>query len=238
MKRSVEVYWTPWTQGLNGHPFIASHTLTQPPTPMISAIVEARKGTEYLKCPAVVEACKNAFVVRSPVDMQFTINHDTKQLTTDRFGQDFYDNQINNRSIRSNVDGPFLMSIFPRVLFYAKEPVEMEQSDMFILPAPANVKTIPGRFDISKWVRPVEWAIEIDRSVTALSLKAEDPLYMVRFTTTDNLPVKLVRVQQTPELVFTVNSLLTVKEYRPFLSLRKLYSLSKDNLKGFWGRHK
>ena len=234
MKRYVEVYWTPWTQALNGHPFIASHVLTQPPEPAISAILEVRPDVEYTKCPAVVEVCKNAFIVRSPVDMQFTVDHDTKQLTTDRFGQKFYDTEINNRSSRSNTNGPFLMSIFPRVLFYAKDSVELEQFDMFVLPAPANVKTIPGRFDISKWVRPVEWAVEIDPSVTTLSLKARDPLYMVRFITKDNLPVKLIRVQQTPDLVFTVNSCLTVKEYRPFLSLRKLYSLSRDHLKGFW----
>jgi hypothetical protein len=234
MKQYVEVYWTPWTQGLGNHPFISSHVLTQQPDPIISAIIKERPDAGYTKCPAFVDACRNGFVIKSPVDINITLDHSKKTLTTDRYGQDFYECEINNRGDQSSPSNPFLMSLFPKILFYAKEPVEVEQLDLMVLTAPANVKTIPGKFDISKWIRPVEWAIEVDHSVTTLSIKTGDPLFMVRFKTLGNIPVKLVRVNQTIELGATVNAFLSVKKQRPKLKLKQLYELSKNYLEAFW----
>lgn len=234
MKQYVEVYWTPWIQGVSKNPFVASRILVQQPDPIISAIIKERPDAGYTKCPAFVDACRNGFIVRSPVDINMTLDHGEKAVTTDRYGQDFYDSEINNRGNQSDSNNPFLMSLFPRILFYAKDPVEIEQLDLLVLPAPANVKTIPGKFDISKWMRPVEWAVEIDQAITTLSIKVGEPLFMVRFNTQDNVPVKLVRVTQTSELVAAVNTCVSVKEYRPKLGLKKLYGLSKDYLEAIW----
>lgn len=238
MKQYVEIYWTPWLPGPSKRILVPLHLLTQQPDSLISVVAKERPGAPYIKCPAFIDACRNGFVVKSPVDINIALDHETKTITTDRYGQEFYDCQIENRGHQSNPNNPFLISLFPRIVFYAKESVEMEQSDLIILPSPENVKTVPGKFDISKWIRPIEWAIEVDRTVSVLSLKAGDPLFMVRFKTQNNLPVKLIRVDQSPELVITVDAFTFAKNYRPNLSFKNLYELSKSYLEGFWRRHK
>lgn len=241
MKQYVEVYWTPWTSwehGFDKHPFVVSHVLVQQPDPLISAIADARPDALYVKCPAFNEVCRNGFVVRSPVDINIALNHEEKIVTTDRYGQAFHNEEIDNRWKQSNPSNPYLLSLFPKIVFYSKEPVEMEQLDLVVLPAPANVKTIPGKFDISKWVRPVEWAVEVGRTVDNISLRAGDPLYLLRFNTQNNVPVKLIRVNQTHELTAIVTASISVKHYRPKLGLKKLYALGRNYLEAFWRSQK
>lgn len=241
MRRYVEVYWTPWIHNDIGRNSLAhvANLIVQPPQPIISEIAKNRIGKPmYLRCPAFVGSCHNAFLIKSPVDINIKINDDNS-VTTDRYGQEFYDLYIGNREHQTAKENPFLMHTFPSILFFAKESVEMEMMDPILVNSglSRNVRIVPGVFNIYKWVRPIDFTFEVIDRTAPLVFKVDDPLFMVRFKTKNNLPVKFVRVPFNLELKNFVNSFVLTKKIRPFLPLKDLYDLAK-NYVDFWWRKK
>jgi hypothetical protein len=92
MKKYVEVFWCPWS-----HTMPVMQTLFAAPKPIFSVLSTKRKDAKFLKCPALKETLKNEFVIAAPFDLNITINKDTQEIFTDRFGQEFYNAFIINR---------------------------------------------------------------------------------------------------------------------------------------------
>lgn len=239
MKRFVEVYWTPWINNRGMVENHADHLLIQEPQPVLSEIAKERpKLPNYFRCPAFVKSCQNAFLIRSPVDVNVTIKNNS-EIYTDRYGQGFYNTHIENKQHHSDPLNPFLMSAFPECVFYSNEPVEMETLDPFLLHSNVsrNVRLVPGCYDISKWVRPVEYAFEVIDQHQPLEFKVGSPLMMIRFKTKHNRPVKLVRVMFDSKIEDMVKASTTLKMFRKNLSLEKLYGLAASYLEA-WRKSK
>lgn len=231
MKRYVEVFWTPWyvKGGLNSALTSPLHLLTQEPKPLVTWVCEQRANSFYLKCPAVIESMKNCFVVTAPFDLNIKFDLQNYAVYTDRFGQDFFETYVN---LRNKPDGyPALISLPPAFLFYAKESVKVQVDDLPIITSDSskNTKMIPGEYDIGKWVRPLDWTFEFT-GVDYINVKMGDPLFTVRFKTKNDLPVKLIRVEPTANLINKVVACTAVKGYVQGLSLKTLYELAKNYL--------
>lgn len=237
MSKTVEVFWTPMVTPLGNQWEVAGmHLLIQEPEPLITAIGRERKEARYLDCPAFIDMCRNVFVVRAPVTFNFKIDTPTQRVGIDRFGQTFGESFVSGRFQEAAVGGPNLVTLPPKILFYAKEPVTIEQMDVPVLASPLTqvTKVIPGRFDISKWIRPVEWSCEVLREVDVLNIVEGTPILCVRFVTKDGAPVKLTRVQQTDELVNMTMACTGVKTLKPGLKLAQSYELAKDYIAAWW----
>lgn len=227
-KNYVEVYWTPWTQDRSMARFSPFYLMMQEPSPLLTEISKERLGIPaYMKCPAFLRACQNSFLIRCPMDINITINSD-RTVSTDRYGQDFFELFIGPRSNQTHEDNPYLMDTFPEYLFYANDSVEMEMLDPIILHGRVsqNVRVIPGKFDISKWIRPIQYAFEVIDSSRPLEFRAGDPLFMVRFKTKDDLPVKFIRTSQDREMNIVASACVGLKDFRPRLSLAKMYEIA------------
>jgi DNA-binding LytR/AlgR family response regulator len=111
----------------------------------------------------------------------------------------------------------------------------METCDLFLMSSQVsrNIRIIPGRFDIGKWIRPVEFAFEVLDKTEPLEYKVDTPLFMVRFFTANDAPVKLTRVIHTAEIELAIQACTTVKQYRPFLPLKQLYKLGESYIKAW-----
>lgn len=232
MKRYVEVYWTPWFVHLDNKTVDHSlNLLFQDPEPLVTWAHRLKKHAAYLKCPSVLDSMKNCFVITSPFDLKITVNRQTNQVTTDRFGQNFFDAYIMPRPHQSAPDGTFLLTLPPHLMFYSDESLVMQVSDLPIITSQStkNVKLIVGQFDIGQWTRPVEWAVELVEGDEILMRKG-DPLFIVRFNTLNNVPVKLVRVDVTDALKQKIVACAGVKKYIKNLKLHQLYALAKSYL--------
>jgi hypothetical protein len=85
-----------------------------------------------------------------------------------------------------------------------------------------NGYIIPGSYDISKWFRPVNAALQFyDNSDKMIISEKNDPLMYINFKTHDN--VKLKRFIVTPEMEDIVYAATTYKRYDPNRSLSYLY---------------
>lgn len=238
MSNHVEVFWTPYPPYKTYAEFVEGgdaeyvQVLTQEPENLLVKMAKERNGSPYIKCPAFQEYAKNTFIVASPYTVEITFDKIAGGYATDSLGQDFIDRHIFSREHQNQQGFPFLASIFPNLLFYAKEPVVIETQDSVVFSSTASrkFKVIPGKFDISKWIRPIELAMELQEHLTVLPIKTGDPLFSVKFITEANKPVKLIRVPLTNELMRFVHGCDQVKKVRPNLKFKELYKLAENFL--------
>jgi len=234
MSRYAEVFWTPWfvNTGFDQdirHPL---EMLMQTPRSAISLLQEHRHGNEYLKCPAVTDALKNVFIVQAPFDLNVFYDAKLNRTSIDSLDQEFYDHFIHFRPRPRN--HPPTMSIPPFVLFYSHDPVIAISQDVPIFSSEAtrNTKHIIGQYDISKWIRPVDWSFELAFG-NEVRIKRGDPLFSIKFQTKNNVPVKLTRIKVTKDLYETVSACVRIKKFKPNIKLKEVYEIAKDYL-SFW----
>jgi hypothetical protein len=230
MNRYVEVFWTPFVVNPSDSPL-----LYLKPKPFFPILAEARKGADYLKCPALVDSFQNDFVICAPYDLNVICESKTKSVFIDRFDQNFFNDNITNRWGVSNEELPPLIHMPPRYLFYSFDNVSIELADLPIIKSDfsSNAKIIRASYNISKWYRSTEVAFEVIDSSKPVTLKAEQPMCLVRFQTPNNVPVKLTRVEFTPELEQRASACMKFKTRRPNMKLDKLYELAAEFIQLF-----
>ena len=237
MSRYVEVFWTPWYvfEPSDAFRFSALAAVVQKPKPALNVLQASRSGSAYLKCPAVIDLMQNTFIIEAPFDLNVTIDRQQRVAEIDRYGQEFFDKFVLYRDKENATHNPSLLSLPPRYLFYTKEPVMLQTSDLPIITSSTSINTrlIPGIYNIGKWVRPVDWTVEVLQN-NQINMKRGDPLFAIRFITKDNIPVKLTRVEITEDLVKKVYRCADIKTYLPGLKLKEAYEYVKD----FMGRGK
>ena len=90
-----------------------------------------------------------------------------------------------------------------------------------------NFSIIPGEFDISKWIRPINCAFEVFDTPTTISFKREQPLFMVKFETFNNETIQLKQKIINQDIASAGLSCLTVKDFLPNKNLNYLYKIAE-----------
>ena len=226
MKKFTEVFWAPWRDTCNAEDLWVD-TMYLPPTPLMGVAhntIEDAQG-HLFQCPSVKGIIKNDFIIKAPLDLTLTFS-ENNTINTDRYGQNFYDKAINNRS---TPNGVVIMTTVPNYIFFSKDDVEMSVLDLPIISSESskNIKMIPGKYSISKWARPVNFTFTVVDKTQPVKLTAEDPIFAVRFHTPDNIPVKMTRFELTQDTINNTFSMVNLKNYRQLLPLPKLYELAE-----------
>ena len=208
------------------------------PEPLLNLIVQERdKNAAYLKCPAFTNYYKNCFLIRSPFDLTITVDPTTNALRTNEYNQEFYNKFILDRLVNNATYRMISLRIF--YLFYSEREVlfQLLSPTMHKTELLNNINMIQGEFDISKWIRPIEFSFEVLDTTKPLQFKRGDPLFYIRFATDET--VKLVRKPMTEELSYVNNACLGIKDIvhqqtldQRYDSARSLISLYKDKLFG------
>lgn len=218
----IKVNWYPSLQNIKNN-IIHSETniVYIPPEPAYKYFLEKYKNAKYIKCPAFSDYLKNTFIIRSPYDFVVTIDRTLGTALTDRYGQNFYDNNIE----ATVIEGNFVLQLPPRMIFIpqGKESVMITSMPLIIDPNPLSI--IAGTFDISKWVRPIVVAIQI-HDEEKIVFKRGDPLMMVKFTSSNNDSIKLEQGIFDEKVMMLVNACLSVKNTNPYLNLKSLYKMA------------
>ena len=204
----MKVYWTPFnlyeeTQSVQIS-FIE-------PTPVYAEISKQREASAFLNCPAFLETCKNTFVIKSPWTFKVNIDRKNKYVLTN-LPQYLYDEFVWNRGHEISDNDPYLISLPPRYVFYSYDDIEMEIIPCFLTNTIENIRVIPGRFNISKWIRPMDFACEIIDDNKEISFKENDPIFCVRFYTKNKEKVVLERVEPSTRLHKTMKACTQLKK--------------------------
>jgi hypothetical protein len=196
--------------------------LYKEPRPLLMDVLPERgpdNPHDFFACPAFHKHCQNMFVVRSTVDAHvglvpegFTAQDEHSKLT----GQMFSYMHPTRKGFRT-------ILFDHRMLFFAEESIQLSTYPAYLhrTEVQSKLQYIPGAYDISRWLRPLQGTYEVHDSVKTLKIQENDPLYYVKFDT--YLKVRLRRFVVTPELHGIVHGCVHYKLFRPQSSLERVY---------------
>lgn len=181
----------------------------------------------FLKCYGLLEFCKNTFVVRAPIDITLNIDREKGYATTNACDQEFFDRCLKLRWEETSPNDRFTFTIFPSYLFYTTESTTIETLPLVLTHTKTSENTLfmPGRFNMYKWVRPVDFSCEVIDDTKPIVFKRGDPLFMIRFSPDSGKTVELERTTKTKELVELVTKCVGLKKVIPFTPLEKAYKI-------------
>ena len=176
----------------------------------------------YMDCPAFLKSVQNTFVVRCPWTSKLTVDYSNGTFVNEQGQRDEIAEHFTPKpTSRTNP----MFNVYHNFLFFCEDDLEITTSPAFLhnTEFQSNCTYIPGTFNIAKWFRPIEGAFEMKHRFQTLDIAMGDPLYYIKFNTTDS--IKLVRFDLTPELWNMTQGCVNHKKYQPNKSLTYLYKL-------------
>jgi hypothetical protein len=192
--------------------------------------LQSRKDVTFIKCPAVTDFMKSTYVFRSPMDLniEIEVSDQFSKVFCNNISQDFFDTMVDMRFLepeeRGNSPYPLIGIDFLNT-FTCDSSVKMQVFPAFMHYNDFTSKTtvIPGEYDISKWVRPVELVFEIRNKKEYIEIKKGDALAYFKFNADE--PVKLENDTTPWNEIVACNDLRNANKFRP---LKERYKSYKD----------
>ncbi len=215
----MDVYWsTIYPMEVYGD----YNMLYKQPMPLLPDLLPDRgpeNPHDFFACPAFHRHAANTFVVRSTVDAHVGISRegfaplDERSKITAQLFSYMHPTRKGYRTILFD----------HRMLVFSEKPLVMATYPAFLHRSEVQEKLVyvPGAYDISKWIRPLQGTYEAPESLAALRIREDDPLYYIKFETTEK--IRLRRFQVTQELHGIVHGCVHYKLFRPMSSLQKVY---------------
>lgn len=219
----IEVYWSPWT---NMDIYDGMNLVYEDPYPLAkyyNSLMEKNNiHDNFLKCPAHVNYTKNIYCLPQPFEVDAILqNGQLIDIATNKASNLNHFYQIKSPSLTNKNT----INIHANWVFFSEEPLMLESMPAFMHNTGLQNSGfyVPGTFDISKWFRPLEGAIQLWDDANSIKCKVGDPLFYARFMTDEK--IKLRRFNLTPEIRDISKACMQVKRYRNIKNLDKLYEL-------------
>jgi len=196
--------------------------LYKEPLPLLPDLVTERgpeNPHDFFACPAFHRHSSNMFIVRSALDAYvgirpegFTALDEHSKLTGKLFS-----------FLHSTRKGYRSILFDHRMLFFAEQPLMLSTYPAYMHRTEVQAKLfyVPGSYDISKWLRPLQGTYEIPETEQSIRIRDGDPLYYVKFETTEK--IRLRRFQTIPELLAITHGCVHYKLFRPNSTLDRVY---------------
>jgi hypothetical protein len=146
-------------------------------------------------CPSFNNSLNNVYAIRSLYDYEFKIENSS--VTTNLYNQEFFDDHVLIRSIEKK-----FFTFYNQYVFFTEE----ETLDMYAYQYPFfeenNITErciiIPGKFDIGKWFRPLEFPFILKNNFNEFKVENDEILYYIKFDT--NKKIKFTQFKYTEKI--------------------------------------
>ena len=206
----------------------------KPYVSLSSDILKNRKDVTFIKCPAVTDFMKSTYVFKSPFDLNLNIEvtNNFSEVYIDNISQEIFDNIVDLRFLENQERGQSphpLIGIDFLSTFTCDTPVMMQVFPAFMHYNNFTSKTcvVPGEYDISKWIRPVELVFEVKNKRERIEIRKGDALCYFKFTAND--AIKLEKNFTPWEEITICNDLRNKNKFRP---LKERYESYKEHKNG------
>ena len=174
----------------------------------------------YTDCPVWSHKANRTYVMRSPIDFEFVVGeHDVSPTNCPTKDFIHLDDGWNNLN-------PVIQLSMPVLVAWTKHKniwVDIDSSPYTALKN--NFIIIGGQWNISRWNRPISFAIQVVDRRKPVRVKRGDPIYYVTFRSSDlNEKFSLVREDHVPDEVFRRSIQNTgIKKLFPGMSSKFLF---------------
>ena len=152
------------------------------------------KTTEIELCPSVKDYTKNTFSLKSIYDYNFEIDKDSN-VSSMLYNQKFFDNHV---VVRSNIDKCF--SFTQNLIFFTEDKSLNISVGVFPYLEDNHItKTcmlIPGKMDIGKWFRTIEFAFYLKSNYTKFEIEEDEIYQYIKFDTENKIIFKQFKANE------------------------------------------
>jgi hypothetical protein len=184
------IYWSPW--------FIPQkdknwNILFEEPKRLFTSIADEFKEKyknddrliSSLRCPAFSNLTKNIFFSENPMSTEFYVENGELKYV----GENFYICSISKNKNTFTYGLPFI--------FFSEDNIEMEFTSPFFhkIEYTKYARLVPGRFNISKWFRPINLEMIINENY--FIMKENETMCYFNFLTDDKVILKRFQMNET-----------------------------------------
>jgi len=221
------VYWSPFV-----NPMFVPYISYQDPESIDSRLASMRvsvdsKLRDFRYCPSIRDQTKNLYALKFPVDYSLTFDIQREYVQSDLYNQEFFDNMIRTRSFE-----PVCCTYRICYIFVAEDSLEVEVTSPYLSENIFSNSTyiLPGKFDIGKWLRPVDCSFLVREGISNVPMNKGDDWAYINFLTDKKVVFK--KFYFTDKLNDIMTNILNVKTYQkvhfsPLSSWYDLYQKSK-----------
>lgn len=213
------VYWSPFSV-MEKYP--AVQLLYETPDPLLQDLLPRRNkeanGDNWFQCHAFQASIKNTFILRLPFSIAFGLD---TNLGTFAIGQEHVSKMHFTQMKQPSVLNAYTFAIRGNWIFWSEEPLTITTSPAHYHKPVFDGYYVGGSFDIGRWFRPVEGAIQLNEGVNTVYIKRNDPLAYIKFNTEE--PIELKRFYMTKELEELHWGCVRYKQEEPHRGLTYLY---------------
>jgi hypothetical protein len=184
---------------------------------------EKNNWNNFMDCPAFLKSIHNTFIIRLPWTTERIIDFNSGKFLNSKNEPDAISEYFLPKD--SSRNNKLMMNVYHHMLYFCEDSIEVTAMPAYLHSTDLQTKCIyiPGTFDISNWLRPVDGAMELRQGVNSLKINTNDPIYYIKFNTTE--PIKFVRFNVTAELWGLVNGCVQHKFHQPRKGLAYLYKI-------------
>jgi hypothetical protein len=218
------VYWSPFYP-MEEYPSV--QLMYEEPDLLLTDLLPRRNkeanGDNWFQCHAFQATIKNTFILRSNFSATFAIDNEIGIVPMDVKAKE---NLKFLARKQPSVIGAETFAARGLWIFWSEEPLLITTTPAHYHKIVFDGYYIGGSFDIGKWFRPVEAAIQLNEGINTVSLNRGDPLAYVKFHADE--PVQLKRFYMTKELEELHWGCVHYKRYEPKRPLSFLYQKFED----------
>lgn len=167
-----------------------------PPSSVLSRFIKSIEEPSVKVCPAIKKSLNNIYGIHSLYDYSFLINKNS--VTSDIYDQDFFNLHVTVRSLEEKI-----FSFSNKFIFFTKEDSLLMTGNLPPYLENNNISqrciAIPGKFDIGKWFRPVEFGFILKPEYDSFFIEAQEICQYVEFHTESK--ISLVQFYPSKEIV-------------------------------------
>jgi hypothetical protein len=179
----------------------------------------------WFGCHAFLASVKNTFILRVPFSVAFALDDGLGIVPIGRLEENHKFVDVKEKSVKN----AYTFAVRGNWIFWSEEPIVMTTSPAYYHKPVFDGYYVGGSFDIGKWFRPVEGAIQLNETVNTVDLKRNDPIAYVKFDTVEQ--VELKRFYMTKEIEEIAWGCIKYKHYESRRSLTFMYDkFKKRNL--------
>lgn len=191
-----------------------------------SSYLEEDKKVPFYQCPAWSHKVKRTFTVKSPIDIKFDIDfeYDPPMISSD-LDQSIFDLMIkptySQPSWYIRDSNRMVLQLAVPILFCwtDKNNVWVEQRSHPLTSLKNNFSLVGGWFNMSSWVRPLSFALDICDVNKPLIIKKGDPIYQISFYSKNlNENYKLIKSIPSEKIKKQAHRNMSLKYYGKHLS--------------------
>lgn len=187
---------------------------------------------DYIRCPGFSDLAKNTFVHRVPLDVHATLDFKNKRANY------IFKNQLDQHKTKVKLDFMREPTLHDHNLIQLSWPIiffSEEDSMMATLTPPYFEKvssseygvTVPGRFDIGKWFRPMNTEFQLWPGVNEIKVSANEALCYIHFDT--NKKIIFRKFIMSKEMDRLLVSILKASPFRRYAKLSDRYKIFEQS---------